>query len=210
MKKAAIAAAVFVLAAAVSAQERPALEFLAVPLGATEAEFAKQSGSFTCKDVPRTERATGDRICTFDKSAEVLCAGSGKTQKGAPREKCRETITTDVEYGGARITWGAAAFYGDKLARVTVEIKPDDFDRVISALQAQFGKPTSTSHPPFVTQKAARDENTILKWVVPPGSIEASKYGRNIGISAVTLSLDSWDEEFARRKAQQKQEAKKR
>ncbi len=61
-----------------------------------------------------------------------------------------------------------------------------------------------------MTQKGSPDENTILTWVVPTGSVEASRYAGNVSRSSVTLSLDSWDEEHARRKAQPKQDVKKR
>lgn len=74
---------------------------------------------------------------------KIIAAKGGR--RPSPSE---EVIITEVEVAGM-MAFVLAGFYEDQLASVTLDMNPDDYDKVVEILKMKYGKPS------FVNPKKA-------------------------------------------------------
>jgi len=178
----------FCLALVALAQQPEQIEFKGIPFGITPAQFVERFPLVRCekaKDIP------GDTTCTGLR--EYACRLAPATLRN-----CNERLARDYySYGGAEFKSISANFYSDSLISISLLFNARDFDSVLHALIARYGKPDELK-----TERAgATYENVFAQW--RRGSIlYAEKYSGNLETSGVVFGSESGRIEFECRKAE--------
>ena len=167
-------------------------EFNGISLGITQAQFVERFPLVDCRKQEKTRLA--DISCGGVR--EIVC-------RSVPRavSNCGEQLVKDYTYEGVDVLAINVHFYSDVLSRLSVYFKPDDFDRVVRALSARYGKPSHSATTPFRTPAGAIHENAAVGWSGSGGSmLLVRKYaGVNLMQAQALYDSESARAEFKRR-----------
>lgn len=181
----------FTFLASVVAQGTERFDFKGIPFGVSQKQFEQQFPMAAWCKVPKDRR-----------TADVTCGAVRENIKcnvpGAPKN-CAEDVDKAYTYAGARMRAFMANFYSDALASMHVSFYSSDFDSILSALIARYGKPDETRSETLQTKVGAVYENTIVFWRKADSTLRVRKYAGNISTGAATYALDGSTAEFEKR-----------
>lgn len=111
-----------------------------------------------------------------------------------------------ITYAGEPVRSISASFKADRLQQVSIRIKPESAETIVTTLSKRYGKPTKVSRSEAQTKAGAKFSQVITMWRRKDGDIDVLRYGATIDAGYVTLSSPEW---LADAKERAKQDEKK-
>ncbi|HXC39845.1 MAG TPA: hypothetical protein VN667_12960, partial [Burkholderiales bacterium] len=151
---------ILMLLVATAADAQEALDFKGVKLGALYSEFNVPGGRWSCQPFKRT---LSDQVCS-------------------QRDNFKETIA------GRPVQGITLFFYDERLATIIVAFHPDDFDTVVQALNARYGKAAKQDAVLVRSRAGVEYKNDRIIWKPLPDTITTERYGDSLERTTVQFT----------------------
>lgn len=182
IKSAALVAASFMLGMS-SALCQP-LELKSLRIGQSADEVGKSLPGIKCEPLAARFRAMGDSSCRIPTVRECE-----RLRELTAFKECYFRAESVASFGGAPTTAVHLWLIDGQLARITVDLRPADFDGVAAAISEKYGQPATDRQYPVRTMAGVEHQNRAIAWAHPDGNIAGQRYG--LDVTQATISISS-------------------
>lgn len=151
------------------------MEFKGVAIGQTSAELGKALPGIRCEPLASRFRLLGDARCALPTVAQC-----GRIKELTRWRECLALAEPVATIAGVQTIAVDLWLVDDKLARISIDIAPNDFDTVAAAVAQKYGQPVDDRSFPIRTMAGVEHLNRSITWKHPDGTIGGQRFGLDV------------------------------